>query len=138
MAWRLAKQLNGMNERISEDYEQLVKTIRHGRVRKVHEVTEKGFCTFLGVLLAVRIEGRKGRKLWDWHEPEGYGNKVDLGKYMKEFRFLEINRFIPFLFADVSKQAEDPWWQFSSGIEQCNLSRQQGVHLSLLKVLMKV
>ena len=85
-------------------------------------MTEKEFWTFWGVLLHVRIKGRKGGKLWDRHEPEGYGNKADLGKYIKEFRFLEIKRFIPFLFADVSKQAEDPWWQFSPGIEQYNVS----------------
>ena len=45
--------------------------------------------------------------MWDRVEPEGYGAIVDLSRYMKEHRFLDIKRFIPFLLTDESKKDTD-------------------------------
>ena len=59
---------------------------------------------------------------------------MDLSRHMKEHRFIDIKRFIPFLFADESKKATDPWWQFSGGIEGYNKNRKQTIKASPVKV----
>ena len=87
-----------------------------------------------GIIIAARLEGRKGGKTWDLIEPEGYGSIVDLSPHMKEHHFLDIKRFMPFLFADESKKEHDPWWQFGTAVENYNQNRQQTIKLSLLKV----
>ena len=96
--WR--EQLTQLNHRISENYKEKVRATRHGRVKKVQEITEREFWVFWGIIVAARLDGRKGGRLWDRMEPEGYGAKVDLSRYMKEHRFVDIKRFVPFLFAD--------------------------------------
>ena len=54
-----------------------------------------------GWIIAASLDGRKGGRLWDRVEPEGYhGVRVDLSKYMKDHPFGDIKRFITFLFAD--------------------------------------
>ena len=130
--WRA--QLTEVNHRIHNDYKQKVSATRHGRVKKVHEVTEREFWVFWGIILVARLEGRKGGRLWDRSEPEGYGSKVDLSGYMKEHRFIDIKRFIPFLFADDSKKETDPWWQFCNGVENYNKNRKQTIKSSAVKV----
>ena len=72
--------------------------------------------------------------MWDRSEPEGYGSKVDLSKYMKEHRFVDIKRYIPFLFSDASKKESDPWWQICTGIENYNSNRKKTVKASPIKV----
>ena len=96
--WRA--QLTNLNHHVHQEYKQKVRTTRHGRVKKVHEITEREFWIFWGIIIAARLDGRKGRRLCDRMEPEGYGAKVDLSRYMKEHQFVDIKRFIPFLFAD--------------------------------------
>ena len=130
--WRV--QLTTLNHRIHEDYKEKVRMTRHGRVKKVHEITEREFWVFWGILLAARLEGRRGGKLWDRSEPDGYGSKVDLSRHMKEHRFLDIKRFVPFLFVDESKKGTDPWWQFSGGVESYNTNRKKTIKASPVKV----
>ena len=70
------------------------------------------------MLIVARLEGRKGGKLWDRVDPDGYGNRVDLSHFIKKFRFMEIKRYIPFIFANESKWTSDPWWQFIDGVNE--------------------
>ena len=130
--WR--EQLTQLNHRISENYKEKVRATRHGRVKKVQEITEREFWVFWGIIVAARLDGRKGGRLWDRMEPEGYGAKVDLSRYMKEHRFVDIKRFVPFLFADESKKDTDPWWKFCSAVDKYNENRKNTIKPSLLKV----
>ena len=100
--WRA--QLTDLNHRVHQEYKQKVRTTRHGRVKKVLEITEREFWIFWGIIIAAWLDGRKGGRLWDRMEPEGYGAKVGLSRYMKEHRFADVKRFIPFLFADESRK----------------------------------
>ena len=127
-------QLTNLNKRIHDEYKQKVKMTRHGRVKKVHEVTEREFWIFWGIIIVARLEGRKGGRLWDRLDPEGYGSKVDLSAHMKQHRFVDIKRFIPFLFANESKKETDPWWRFSSAVSMYNNNRKHTIKPSLLKV----
>ena len=72
--------------------------------------------------------------MWDRHEPEGYGKKVDMSEYMPHYRFESIQQYIPFMFADEERQGMDPWWQFSEAIEEFNKNRSDTVLASFLKV----
>ena len=89
---------------------------------------------FWGLILAARLEGRKGGRLWDRQEPEGYGAKVDVSVHMKEHRFIDIKRFMPYLFADENKKANDPWWQFCTAVKNYNKNRTNTIEPSLVKV----
>ena len=106
---------------------------RHRRVKKIHDISEHEFWKFWGVLLAARIEGKQGGQLWQKDEPKGYGCKVNLSPYLKEFRFHEIKCFVPYLFATDDLKSSDPWWQFKAGIDLYNENRKQNVSPSLLK-----
>ena len=50
---------------------------------------------------------------------------------MKEHCFLDIKRFIP---VDESNKSTDPWWQFSSAVDNYNKNRRETINSSLLKV----
>ena len=106
---------------------------RYGRVKKIHDISEREFWKFWGVILAARIEGKQGGQLWQKEEPEGYGCKVNLSRYLKEFCFHEIKHFMPFLFADEAIKDTDPWWQFKSEVDLYNKNRKETVSASLLK-----
>jgi Transposase IS4 len=67
-------------------------------------------------------------------DSEGYGKLVDMSEYMVQYRFNEIRKFIPYLFADNTREANDPWWQFSKGIDEYNKNRRTVVCSSFLKV----
>ena len=127
-------QLVKLNEYIDGDNKERTRMSRHGRVKKVKEVTEREFWIFWGVMLVARIEGKPGGQLWETKEPEGYGKKVDLGCFMKRHRFMDIKSYIPFLFADLSKKDCDPWWQFGSAVDEYNANRRKNIQASLTKV----
>ena len=129
--WR--KQLEELNKRIQASNEVKAANTRYGRVKKIHDISEREFWKFWAVLLAARIEGKQGGQLWQKDEPEGYGCKVNLSRYLKEFRFHEIKRFIPYLFAEDGLKDTDPWWQFKAGVDLYNENRKKNVSPSLLK-----
>ena len=58
---------------------------------------------------------------------------MNLSRYLKEFRFHEIKRFMPFLFADETIKDTDPWWQFKSAVDLYNKNRKETVSASLFK-----
>ena len=55
---------------------------------------------------------------WITIEPNAYFNR-----WMAEYRFKEFRQFIPTIYEDVSRKQNDPWWRFSSGVDQFNLNR---------------
>ena len=60
-----------------------------------------------------RIENMPGGNLWSNNgRSEGYSDVENIGsKYMKEYRFKEIKYFLSYLWADLSKEGTDAWWQ---------------------------
>ena len=81
--WR--EQLEQLNKRIQDHHQMKVSNTRFGRVKKIHDISEREFWKFWGVLLAARIEGKQGGQLWQKQEPEGYRCKVNLSRYLNEF-----------------------------------------------------
>ena len=118
-------QLTEPNHHIHEEYQEKVRGPRHGHVKKVHKITEREFWVFSGIVLTARLKGRKGGRLWDQIEPEGYGSKVDVSPHIKEHHFLDIKRFVPFLFAEESKKPNNLWWQFSKAVKDYNKDRKK-------------
>ena len=55
--WRA--QLTDLNHMIQKEYKEKVRNTRHGRVKKIHEITEREFWVFWGLILAARLEGRR-------------------------------------------------------------------------------
>jgi hypothetical protein len=85
-------------------------------------ISKNEFWIWFGILLAARIEGRKG-DMWDKNEPERYGKKVDLSLFITRSRFTDIRQWKPFLFADEAKKEFDDWWQFSGAVKLYNDNR---------------
>ena len=48
---------------------------------------------------------------------------ADFNRWMVEYRFKEFRQFIPTIYEDASRKQNDPWWRFSSGVDQFNLNR---------------
>jgi Transposase IS4 len=104
------------------------------RAKTICEITEQEFWVWWGIVIAARIEGRTGT-MCDRAGPEGYGEKVDMGKYMLEHRFKNIREFIPYLYADASGKENDPWWQFSKAVDDYNKNCSKTVLASFLKLM---
>ena len=51
-------------------------------------------------------------------------------QFMAFSRFKDFRRFLPSIFADESRKESDPWWAFSSAVEQFNLIRSTKVNCS--------
>ena len=100
----------------------------------IHAITENEFWKFWGIIIVARIEGRKGEKLWDRLEPEGYGRKIDMSPYIKQHCFKEIKKYIPYLFSKEEDKQHDPWWQFASAIDAYNENRSETLCSSLTKI----
>jgi hypothetical protein len=126
------KQLNRLIQLENEEGRRLMRNGR--RVKIIRKITEREFWVWWGIVIAARIEGRTGT-MWDQTGPEGYGKKVDMGKYMLEHRFKKIQELIPYLFADESRKENDPWWQFSKAVNDYNKNRSETVLASFLKLM---
>jgi Transposase IS4 len=127
-------QLKNLNNRIvRSSYDEQNKG-KVGYCRKTKFISKNEFWIWFGILLVARIEGRKG-DVWDKHEPEGYGTKVDMSYLMTRNRFREIRKWIPFLFADDKNKETDDWWQFSGAINLYNENRARRIISSTVKVL---
>ena len=120
--WRL--QLQRINQKIKEYNEQLKKKRnRNGnRVHLVKTMSEREFWYFWGLILAARVHGRKG-ELWDRKDPEGIRQRVDYSHILKEYRFDELKKFVPFMWARPELQDSDPWWQYSLAVKEFNENR---------------
>ena len=74
----------------------------------MREITDHEFWVWWGIIITARIEGRIGTDMmWDRTDPEGYGSKVGMTKYMTKSRFKDIRSMIPYLFADESRKPDD-------------------------------
>ena len=62
------------------------------QVCELHEVNDQEFWSFWGLIVVTSHEGRKVGRLWDRHEPEGNGAKVDVSAHVKEHHFVNIKR----------------------------------------------
>ena len=102
----------------------------------MREITDHEFWVWWGIIIAARIEGRIGTDMmWDRSDPEGYGTKVDMTKYMTKSRFKDIRSMIPYLFADESRKPDDSCWKFSKAVDDYNKHRADTVLASFLKVM---
>ena len=105
--------------------------------RNIQEVTPHEFFKFFGILLIARIEGVPGGNLWkNDGRTEGYKKIPCLEKgVMKEYRFKQIKRLLPFAFEDEKKKEEgDPWWRIVKLIEDFNSNRKETVLQSNEKI----
>jgi Transposase IS4 len=127
-------QLKNLNYRISKSNVDLQDKSTVGRCRKMNLISKNEFWIWFGILLAARIEGRKG-DMWEKNEPEGYAKKVDLSSFMTRSRFTDIRKWIPFLFADDAKREIDDWWQFSEAVNLYNENRARRIITSMVLVL---
>lgn len=130
--WR--KQLQLLNERIVRDNVEKSNTKRHGRYRQMELISEREFWIWWGIIIVARLEGRKGN-VWDKNEPEGYGKKVDMRKYMVQDRHRAIRNWMAYLWADASQEGTDEWWPVRQGITLYNKNREYNFLAGVYKVL---
>ena len=111
-------------------------TERKRSERIIPLISEQEFFKFFGIMLVARIEGIPGGNLWNNNgKTEGYKRLSNLEKdTMKQYRFRQLKRFIPYMWSDGSKKHEDPWWQIVRMQSEFNCSRRQNVLAHFLKV----
>lgn len=101
----------------------------------MRSVTENEWWTFFGIILSAHCYGDGGSSLWSKSdEGDGILSAPNMDQYMKEWRFKEIKKYIPMIYADNSRKNDDPWWQFVSGVDQFNSNRSYRVASSIWKV----
>ena len=72
---------------------------------------------FFGILLSAHYYGDGGNSLWSKSdEGDGILSAQNMDQHMKEWRFKEIKKFLPMIFADHGRKNDNPWWQIVSGI----------------------
>ena len=104
---------------------------------RTHQISQYEFWTFFGILLAARLEGRKGN-MWDSSisSDEGFRRKTNFSQYLTKKRFLEIRKHMSHVFRDDTPQAEgDDWAQIMGGIRGFNENRRRVVKSPKIKVL---
>ena len=84
--------------------------------KKVNQISKNEYLKFLGIMLLAHVEGVKGGCLWtDAGKGEGIQKLETIAaQHMKQYRFKQIQKYVPFLWAsDELKEKGDPWWQIS-------------------------
>lgn len=92
---------------------------------KMAPVSLREFGIFIGIMLAARLEGKKGEQLWQGcsDDGEGYRSQVDLSRFMTRHRHSQIRAYLAYIWADDSIQHDDPWWMIIRGIDEFNHNR---------------
>ena len=82
-------------------------------------MTEKEWWIFFGIMLSAHCYGDGGSSLWSKSdEGDGILSTPNMDKYMKEWRFKEIKKLIPMIYADPGRKDSDPWWQIINAVEE--------------------
>ena len=64
----------------------------------------------------------------------GLSEQVDFSKYMRLWRFKEIERCIPLIMEDKNKKDNDDWWRFTSRVNMYNKNRSTNLPVSHILV----
>ena len=102
------QQLKRLNQRIEESQQKEKERKRHGRIREILPISHCEFWIFWGIIICARLEGKKGKNMWDNTIPEGYGQPVTMAKYMLAYRFKQICCWMSYLFAYDTKREWRP------------------------------
>ena len=100
--------------------------------REFKTVTKHEFWIFWGIIVASAAYGEGGHRLWT-ASSKGIIIAPDMGRFMKEYRFKDIQRFVPCMVRDETRKDTDPWWQFVQAVEDFNSNRKSTVAASVWK-----
>ena len=126
-------QLYKLNSLIEKD-----NAARRSTRTMVKLISEREFGVFLGIFFIASLDRTAGGKMWDGSRgsDEGYQTQTNMGTHMSKHRHAQIRKYLPFIFANETKEKEgDPWWQVQDGIEEFNETRRTNLHSSIRKVL---
>jgi len=105
--------------------------------------TRQEFLTGLGLLIAAAEFSQNGKELFrkgdqkDDNEKENWSSLVPhpgFDSYMSYSRFKEFRRFLPEIWVDQSMKETDPWYKFSTAIDEFNTIRRTLLRFSRWKV----
>ena len=113
---------------------------------KCKKFTSEEFLTGLGLIIGSAEFSQKGVDLFgtkkdfdpdddNFNEWPSICPSPQFEQFMAFSRFKDYQRFLPSIFADESRKESDPWWAFSSAVEQFNSIRSTKVNCSLGKLL---
>jgi hypothetical protein len=117
--------LRTLNEKIKKDN----LDSRNMNQKIVHPISQNEFWIFFGILLAGRLNGKKGDNNWG-AKREGIIEAIDMSKYMKKYRFLQIKKYMSHLYYNKTKENIDPWWQIIDIFDDFNETRKKRVQAS--------
>ena len=108
--------------------------------RAIKIVSTSEYIVFHALMIGASRYAEQGDRLWP--DPvgkkkrrKGLSNAVDFGKYMMQWRFKEIKRYIFEVMQDaVLKESEDDWWPFKQRIADFNESRRELMYSSRILV----
>jgi hypothetical protein len=103
------------------------------------------FLTGLGLLIAAAEFSQNGKELfrkgdqkcYDENDKENWTSMVPhpgFDNYMSYSRFKEFRRFLPDIWVDETRKEMDPWYKFSSAIDDFNMIRRTSIRFSKWKV----
>ena len=81
-------------------------------------------------MICSSVFAQSGQNLWNTNKKKNLKvrSNADFGKYMKLWRFKELQAFIPKIMEDSSlKEKGDDWWQFKSQMDLFNNSRKMHI-----------
>ena len=104
-------------------------------IRQIKSVIKNKWWVFFGILLITHCYGNAGSSLWSKSdEGDGILSVPNIDQYMKEWRFKDIQKFIPMMYVDVGRNYDDLWWQIVITIEDFNMDRNYHITSSIWKV----
>jgi len=98
---------------------------------KVRDFTQSEFLMGLAILVGAAEFAKRGSDLFSVND-QAEGNEEkwvslcpdpQFEKLMPFYRWKEFRRFFPCIFEDASRKDSDPWWQFSSAVDDFNSIR---------------
>ncbi|MGH7955347.1 MAG: hypothetical protein ACREOZ_05245, partial [Gloeomargaritales cyanobacterium] len=103
---------------------------------KVVIFTPHEFLTALGLFIGASRMGCKGADLWAKAEDnDDIMPSPNFQQYMKDYRFREWRKFVPFVWSDPKIRETDPWWMISAGIQSFNNRMRALVKSSVWRIL---
>jgi hypothetical protein len=107
----------------------------------VRHFTERAFLVAIGIMVAAAGFNCRGCELWNTTSMNNetisdtktwvtINESPDFGKYMSENRFKEYRKLIAKIWDTEEVKESNPWWGFSSAVDEFNLQRKKLVRPS--------
>ncbi len=124
--------LERMNAKIDDN--------NNNKKARVKRFSEEEFLIALGLLIGSIEYGTRGKDLWvTSSHKDGYKDGEDekweslithpnFDQHMRSYRFRDFHKFFPLVFVDESKKDSDPWYCFSSAVNEFNELRSKRVN----------